>query len=104
MLKHLFLLSSHRPKVSISPQTTIESTGLFSVTSELSMRVTKEVNNDLFYCEVSYFVPGETRMMESAPINVTVLCKLRSPFQKLCNHTRDRDRNIEKAQEVFLAF
>ncbi|XP_075892151.1 melanoma cell adhesion molecule b isoform X2 [Nelusetta ayraudi] len=59
--------------VSISHRTTSESSGLYSVTSELRMRVTKEVKNDFFYCEVSYFVPGETRMMDSLLINVTVL-------------------------------
>lgn len=77
LLKRVF--SSHHPKVSISHRTTSESSGLYSVTSELSMRVTKEVKNDFFYCEVTYFVPGETRMMDSPLINVTVLCEFRSP-------------------------
>ncbi|KAM4627451.1 melanoma cell adhesion molecule b [Polymixia lowei] len=51
---------------------TMESSGLFSVKSELSMKVMKEDKDALFYCEVSYFVPGGTRMTETARINITV--------------------------------
>lgn len=78
------------PKVDITPTITFESSGLFSVTSELKMTVTKEVNNDFFYCEVSYLVPGETRMMESDKINVTVLCEFRSTVVMLSSECRKR--------------
>lgn len=54
---------------------TTESSGLFSVQSELSMMVVKENKDDEFYCEVTYFVPGETRMTESKRINITVYCE-----------------------------
>ncbi|XP_075956121.1 melanoma cell adhesion molecule b isoform X3 [Anarhichas minor] len=52
--------------------TTVESSGLFSVKSELIMKVMKEDKDDLFYCEVNYFVPGGLRMTETPPINITV--------------------------------
>ncbi|XP_068173507.1 melanoma cell adhesion molecule b isoform X2 [Antennarius striatus] len=61
-----------RDVVKITPSTTTESSGLFSVRSELSMKVEREHKDDLFYCEVTYLVPGETRMTETHRINVTV--------------------------------
>lgn len=51
---------------------TIESSGLFSVQSDLKMIVKKEDKDAEFYCEVIYFVPGATRMTESRRINITV--------------------------------
>ncbi|XP_029302054.1 melanoma cell adhesion molecule b isoform X2 [Cottoperca gobio] len=54
------------------PSITTESSGLFSVKSELSMTVRKEDKDDLFYCEVTYFVPGGLRMTETNQINITV--------------------------------
>ncbi|CAG6003590.1 unnamed protein product [Menidia menidia] len=59
-------------EVDVSSSTTSESSGLFSVWSELSMTVKKEDKDAQFYCEVTYFVPGATRMTESPRINVTV--------------------------------
>nr|XP_046245003.1 melanoma cell adhesion molecule b isoform X2 [Scatophagus argus] len=59
-------------EVKIVPSITTESSGLFSVKSELSMKVMKKDKDDFFYCEVNYFVPGETRMTESTRINITV--------------------------------
>ncbi|XP_070685363.1 melanoma cell adhesion molecule b isoform X2 [Pempheris klunzingeri] len=58
--------------VNIVPSTTTESSHLYSVRSELSMKVEKEDKDAQFYCEVSYFVPGETRMTETKRINITV--------------------------------
>ncbi|XP_010792110.1 cell surface glycoprotein MUC18 isoform X2 [Notothenia coriiceps] len=58
--------------VYVVPSITTESSGLFSVRSELSMMVMKEDKDDLFYCEVTYFVPGGLRMTETIPINITV--------------------------------
>lgn len=57
--------------VKVLPTTTTESTGLVSVSSELSMVVRKEDNDVKFHCEVSYFVPGGTRMIETKTINIT---------------------------------
>ncbi|XP_034460494.1 melanoma cell adhesion molecule b isoform X1 [Hippoglossus hippoglossus] len=58
--------------VKVMSSTTIESSGLFSVTSELSLQVTKEDKDAKFYCEVNYFVPGETRMTETNRVNIIV--------------------------------
>lgn len=63
------------PVVKIVPSITTESSRLFSVRSELSMKVVKEDKDNVFYCEVSYFVPGETRMTETKRINITVYCE-----------------------------
>ncbi|XP_048838085.1 cell surface glycoprotein MUC18-like isoform X2 [Brienomyrus brachyistius] len=49
-----------------------ESSGLFTIESELYYVVTKQDKDALFYCEVTYQLPGETRMMESKHINITV--------------------------------
>ncbi|TWW77273.1 MUC18 Cell surface glycoprotein P1H12 [Takifugu flavidus] len=60
-------------EVIISPSITMESSGLFSVRSELRMKVVKENKDDEFYCEVNYPAPGgETRMTETERINITV--------------------------------
>ncbi|XP_077350419.1 melanoma cell adhesion molecule b isoform X2 [Festucalex cinctus] len=58
--------------VKVMPSTTTESSGLFSVSSELSLKVTKEDKDAQFYCEVTYLVPGGTRMTETSRINITV--------------------------------
>ncbi|XP_067364780.1 melanoma cell adhesion molecule b isoform X3 [Channa argus] len=66
-------LQAAQDGVEISPSSTVESSGLFSVKSELRMKVMKEDNNALFYCEVNFFVPWGTRMTETKRINITVL-------------------------------
>ena len=71
-----------RPGVIIEPRVTTESSGLLSVSSELRMKVTKANKDDKFYCEVTYLVPGETRMTESNYIDIKVLCE----FHKYSNH------------------
>ncbi|XP_072248594.1 melanoma cell adhesion molecule b isoform X2 [Leuresthes tenuis] len=60
------------PGVEVSSFTTTESSGLYSVRSELRMMVKKDDKDAEFYCEVTYFVPGATMMKETAHINVTV--------------------------------
>lgn len=66
--------------VNIVPSITLESSGLFSVRSELNLMVVKENKDDRFYCEVNYLAPGgESRMTETERINVTVYCE--SPRQ-----------------------
>uniref|UniRef100_A0A8C0YKW7 Melanoma cell adhesion molecule a n=1 Tax=Cyprinus carpio carpio TaxID=630221 RepID=A0A8C0YKW7_CYPCA len=51
---------------------TKESSGLYTVQSELHYKVTKEVKDAHFSCEVSYFVPGAVRTLKSKDINITV--------------------------------
>ena len=63
------------PVVNVLPTVTVESSGLFSVKSELSLKVTKEDKDATLYCDVSFFVPGETRMFESKNFTITVYCE-----------------------------
>nr|XP_020455762.1 cell surface glycoprotein MUC18 isoform X3 [Monopterus albus] len=58
--------------VKLEYSTTTESSLLLSVTSVLNKKVEKEDKDAKFYCEVSYFVPGGTRMTETSRINITV--------------------------------
>ncbi|XP_019223023.1 melanoma cell adhesion molecule b isoform X6 [Oreochromis niloticus] len=59
-------------EVDLKSSITTESSGLYSVQSELRMKVKKEDKDAKFYCEVLYFVPGATKMTESQHINITV--------------------------------
>uniref|UniRef100_A0A8C6T2M1 Melanoma cell adhesion molecule b n=1 Tax=Neogobius melanostomus TaxID=47308 RepID=A0A8C6T2M1_9GOBI len=65
-------IRSVRGVINVVPSITTESTGLYSVKSELSMKVVKEDEDELFYCEIKYSIPGGTNMMETPTINVTV--------------------------------
>ncbi|XP_057695816.1 melanoma cell adhesion molecule b isoform X1 [Corythoichthys intestinalis] len=58
--------------IKVVHSTTTESSGLFSVSSELSLKVMKEDKDAQFYCEVTYLVPGGTKMIETNLINITV--------------------------------
>lgn len=60
-------------EVNVVPTSTSESSGLFSVTSELYMGLVKEDKDNYFYCEVTYFVPGGRMMVETDHIKVPVL-------------------------------
>lgn len=72
-------LANVSTEVKVVPSITSESSGLFSVKSELSLKVTKEDKDAEFYCEVNYLVPGGTRMTETDRINITVYCELYAP-------------------------
>ncbi|KAJ8368205.1 hypothetical protein SKAU_G00082330 [Synaphobranchus kaupii] len=66
-------LQSVQGQVTIRDRDIQESSGLFTVQSELQLKVTKEDKDAAFYCEVNYFVPGGgTNMRESKRINITV--------------------------------
>ncbi|XP_039677462.1 melanoma cell adhesion molecule b isoform X6 [Perca fluviatilis] len=65
-------LRADQDVVKVVPSITTDSNKLVSVRSELSMKVTKEDKDNLFYCEITYFVPGGTRMTETNRINITV--------------------------------
>lgn len=53
-----------------------QSSGFISVQSTLEYKVIKEDKDARFSCEVSFFVPGAIRTVESNSINITVHCKL----------------------------
>lgn len=54
---------------------TRESSGFYSVQSTLVYKVLKEDKDARFSCEVSFFVPGAVRTVESSSINITVHCE-----------------------------
>ncbi|KAB5550284.1 hypothetical protein PHYPO_G00052070 [Pangasianodon hypophthalmus] len=58
--------------VSVQNSLTMNSNGLYSVQSDLYLTVVKEDKDKYFYCEVTYFVPGAEKMIESHRINITV--------------------------------
>ncbi|KAJ7997003.1 hypothetical protein DPEC_G00224400 [Dallia pectoralis] len=59
-------------KINVVTLVTRESSGFYSVQSELQYKVAKEDKDALFSCEVSYYVPGAARTAESKGINITV--------------------------------
>lgn len=54
---------------------TVKANNLYALESQLFIKVIKEDEDAVFYCEVQYFVPGASKMVESQPINITVFCK-----------------------------
>uniref|UniRef100_A0A1A7XLN3 Melanoma cell adhesion molecule b n=1 Tax=Iconisemion striatum TaxID=60296 RepID=A0A1A7XLN3_9TELE len=60
-------------KVNVVASSTKESSGLFSVKSELTMKVDKEDKDATFYCEANYFTPTDGGMMETSKIKITVI-------------------------------
>ncbi|KAK6467934.1 cell surface glycoprotein MUC18-like isoform X1 [Huso huso] len=65
-------LQTEEEKTEVMDQVTREASGLYTVSSSLLYKVSKEDVNSTFYCEVSYRMPGSQHMMESRAINVTV--------------------------------
>lgn len=63
------------PVLEVVPSSILGSNGLFTVKSELNMVVKKEDKDDLFYCEINFFVPAGWGMTETSAINITVYCE-----------------------------
>ncbi|XP_077403034.1 cell surface glycoprotein MUC18 isoform X2 [Vanacampus margaritifer] len=59
-------------RVNVWTGDTVEASGLYSVHSTLEYRVLKEDKEANFSCEVSFFVPGAIRTVESSSVGVTV--------------------------------
>ena len=57
------------------PQVTRDSSGLFTLRSELSLKVVKKDKDSEFYCEVNYQIPGGHGMLESTKIKIRVSCE-----------------------------
>ncbi|XP_029429302.1 cell surface glycoprotein MUC18-like isoform X2 [Rhinatrema bivittatum] len=72
--------SLHQGRDGVNIATTVikESSGLYTVSSTLHSRLSKEDRNASFYCEVNYRLPGMDRMMESERVNVTILYPMES--------------------------
>uniref|UniRef100_A0A8C2WN93 Melanoma cell adhesion molecule a n=1 Tax=Cyclopterus lumpus TaxID=8103 RepID=A0A8C2WN93_CYCLU len=65
-------LASAPGHVNVLILVTQQSSGFFSVQSTLEFKVGKEDKDAHFSCEVSFFVPGAIRTVESNSINITV--------------------------------
>lgn len=63
------------PEINVVTLVTRESSGFYTVQSELQYKVAKEDKDALFSCEVSYYVPEGVRTAKSKVINITVHCK-----------------------------
>ncbi|CAB1352427.1 unnamed protein product, partial [Coregonus sp. 'balchen'] len=59
-------------QINVVTLVTRESSGFYTVQSELQYKVAKEDKDALFSCEVSYYVPGGMRTAKSKGINITV--------------------------------
>ncbi|XP_058268837.1 melanoma cell adhesion molecule b isoform X3 [Hemibagrus wyckioides] len=66
------LYASNDALVDVKNRLTMNPNGLFSVQSELYLTVVKEDKDAFFYCEVTYFVPGAEKMIESQMVNITI--------------------------------
>ncbi|KAL0973042.1 hypothetical protein UPYG_G00198120 [Umbra pygmaea] len=65
-------LQNQPGEIKVEPVVTKKSNGLYLVVSDLYLKVAKEDKDALFYCEVSYLVPGGTKMKETNKINIPV--------------------------------
>lgn len=63
------------PVVKLDHSITTQSSGLYSVSSDLNMKVEKKDKDAVFYCEVTFLVPGAEKMLETKRINITVFCE-----------------------------
>ncbi|XP_074071358.1 cell surface glycoprotein MUC18 isoform X3 [Macrotis lagotis] len=65
-------LKEEKNRIRITEVRTKESSGLYTVKSTLWAQLDKEDKEALFYCELSYRLPGGDHMKESKEVNVTV--------------------------------
>ncbi|XP_051962918.1 cell surface glycoprotein MUC18-like [Xyrauchen texanus] len=70
--KDVFPLQNSDGVVKIMDSVTKNPSGLFTVESELSIKVVREDEDAHFYCEVNFFVPEGVKMTESSRVNITV--------------------------------
>ncbi|XP_072530519.1 cell surface glycoprotein MUC18 isoform X2 [Salminus brasiliensis] len=65
-------LSLKHGQVNVITLLSKDSTGLYTVQSELQYKVTREDKDAHFSCEVSYYVPWAVRTVESKTVNISV--------------------------------
>ncbi|XP_056119352.1 melanoma cell adhesion molecule b [Rhinichthys klamathensis goyatoka] len=70
--KDRFPLQPSNGEIEIKESVTVKTSGLVAVESQLFMKVKREDEDAIFYCEVQYFVPGASKMAESKPIEIQV--------------------------------
>ncbi|XP_050985544.1 melanoma cell adhesion molecule b isoform X2 [Labeo rohita] len=82
--------------IKIIESVTTNSNGLYTVESELLIKVERTDEDAHFYCEVKYFVPGGVRMTESRKINITV----HYPTTEVTLYRNPPDRLIKEGDTV----
>nr|XP_033773744.1 cell surface glycoprotein MUC18 isoform X2 [Geotrypetes seraphini] len=70
--KNKYPLHQGNKEVNIATTVIKESSGLYTVSSTLHSRLSKDDKDAFFYCEVNYRLPGKDLMMESERVNVTI--------------------------------
>ncbi|XP_007494718.1 cell surface glycoprotein MUC18 isoform X3 [Monodelphis domestica] len=65
-------LKEEKNRIRFTESRTKESSGLYTVRSTLWAQLDKEDKEALFYCELSYRLPGGDHMKESKEVNVTI--------------------------------
>ncbi|XP_043115828.1 melanoma cell adhesion molecule b isoform X2 [Puntigrus tetrazona] len=94
--KDRFPLQQSDGEVRIAEFETIKANGLFTIESDLYIRVQRTDEHALFYCEVKYFVPGALKMTESKEINITV----HYPTTEVTVYVNPPDRLIKEGDTV----
>ncbi|KAK2881087.1 hypothetical protein QQF64_008574 [Cirrhinus molitorella] len=94
--KDRFPLQPSDGDIKIMESVTIKPSGLFTVKSELFIKVERTDEDAHFYCEVKYFVPGGVKMTESKKINITV----HYPTTNVTLYVNPPDRLIKEGDTV----
>uniref|UniRef100_A0A8C1CC37 Melanoma cell adhesion molecule b n=1 Tax=Cyprinus carpio carpio TaxID=630221 RepID=A0A8C1CC37_CYPCA len=94
--KGRFPLQQSEGEVKTMELVTTKPNGLFTVHSDLYIKVEKTDEDALFYCEVKYFVPGGVRMTETKKINITV----HYPTTEVTLSVNPHDRLIKEGDTV----
>ncbi|XP_077064614.1 melanoma cell adhesion molecule b isoform X2 [Siphateles boraxobius] len=83
-------------EIEIKESVTVKTSGLVKVESQLFMKVRREDEDAIFYCEVQYFVPGASKMAESNKFQITVFY----PTTKVTLYMNPPDRLIKEGDIV----
>ncbi|XP_051717083.1 melanoma cell adhesion molecule b isoform X2 [Ctenopharyngodon idella] len=94
--KNSFPLQSSDGEIKILESVTNKPNGLLALESQLFITVKREDEDAVFYCEVQYFVPGASKMVESKLINITV----HYPTTKLTLSINSPERLIKEGDTV----
>lgn len=71
-------------EVKVTLTRTREASGLYTVTSSLLARVTRQDRHSRYHCAVHYRLRGQPRTLESRRVNVTVFCESCQPCTGPC--------------------
>lgn len=94
--KDRFPLQPSDGEIEIKESVTVKTSGLVAVESQLFMKVIREDEDAIFYCEVQYIVPGASKMAESNPVKITVFY----PTTEVTVSINSTDRLIKEGDTV----